>query len=44
MFQDLSDIGGDFAWIFPQYTVEVSAGDEKTMEAEQKKQEEVLRR
>jgi hypothetical protein len=50
--QELSDIGGDFAWIFPQFTVEVGSDwksngtipDEKTLENERKKQEEVLRR
>ncbi|KAA0198755.1 Dicer [Hyalella azteca] len=52
LFKELSDIGGDFAWIFPQFTVEVGSDwksngtipDEKTLENERKKQEEVLRR
>ncbi|KAF2366634.1 Ribonuclease III domain [Trinorchestia longiramus] len=53
LLKELSDIGGDFAWIFPQFTVEIggdwkasgsSPPDEKTIENERKKQEEVLRR
>lgn len=46
LLKELSDIGGDFAWVFPQYTVEVgeATADEKILEQEQKKQEEVLRR
>lgn len=47
VLQELSDIGGDFAWIFPQYTVEARESvkdDPRAAEAEHKKQEEVLRR
>ena len=49
--QELCDIGGEFAWIFPQFTTEVAShvdpsqpADEKTIENDHKKQEEVLRR
>nr|ACC62400.2 ribonuclease III [Penaeus monodon] len=47
LLKELSDIGGDFAWIFPQYTVEAKESvkeDPRAAEAEHKKQEEVLRR
>ena len=47
LLKELSDIGGDFAWIFPQYTVELKESgkdDPRAAEAEHKKQEEVLRR
>ncbi|XP_050699667.1 endoribonuclease Dicer-like isoform X6 [Eriocheir sinensis] len=47
LLKELSDIGGDFAWIFPQYTVEARESvkdDPRAAEAEHKKQEEVLRR
>ncbi|KAK7079634.1 Endoribonuclease Dicer [Halocaridina rubra] len=47
LLKELSDIGGDFAWIFPQYTVESrenTKDDPRAAEAEHKKQEEVLRR
>ncbi|KAK8401969.1 hypothetical protein O3P69_001215 [Scylla paramamosain] len=47
LLKELSDIGGDFAWIFPQYTVEARENvkdDPRAAEAEHKKQEEVLRR
>ncbi|XP_066967294.1 endoribonuclease Dcr-1-like [Macrobrachium rosenbergii] len=47
LLKELSDIGGDFAWIFPQYTVESKEcikDDPRAAEAEHKKQEEVLRR
>nr|XP_053644192.1 endoribonuclease Dicer-like [Cherax quadricarinatus] len=47
LLKELSDIGGDYAWIFPQYTVEAKESvkdDPRAAEAEHKKQEEVLRR
>ncbi|KAB7495069.1 hypothetical protein Anas_10431 [Armadillidium nasatum] len=47
LLKELSDIGGEFSWIFPQYTVELckkASDDPRAAEAEHRKQEEVFRR